>query len=201
MLKLKDIFNIDISSKGGVKLFNKIANKYNLRKEDRKDLMNVEVGGGSEKTYYYKIDTYGFRNEVGRDTVEQRLEVLNIIYYNTIGYITNERGDDVRGRYYLSGAPNVDNMLTFNGVEGVIVTDAAPFGMMNPLLVYGSIFERVDAYTRIMSKAYGDNEDMKVIMSFIHTFLKYFTEITKEEFFAMNDEPFVDIDDYLNEIN
>lgn len=44
MYKLKDIFTLNLNSRGGVKLFNKIANKYNLNKEDRKDLMNVEVG-------------------------------------------------------------------------------------------------------------------------------------------------------------
>ena len=53
MYKLKDIFTLNLNSRGGVKLFNKIANRYNLNKEDRKDLMNVEVG--------YSESTKGFQ--------------------------------------------------------------------------------------------------------------------------------------------
>lgn len=55
MYKLKDIFTLNLNSRGGVKLFNKIANRYNLNKEDRKDLMNVEVGSSeSTKGFQYK---------------------------------------------------------------------------------------------------------------------------------------------------
>lgn len=55
MYKLKDIFTLNLNSRGGVKLFNKIANRYNLNKEDRKDLMNVEVGSSeSSKGFQWK---------------------------------------------------------------------------------------------------------------------------------------------------
>ena len=55
MYKLKDIFTLNLNSRGGVKLFNKIANRYNLHKEDRKDLMNVEVGSSeSSKGFQWK---------------------------------------------------------------------------------------------------------------------------------------------------
>ena len=49
MYKFKDIFTLNLNTRGGVKLFNKIANKYNLHKEDRKDLMNLEVGSAVNK--------------------------------------------------------------------------------------------------------------------------------------------------------
>lgn len=55
MYKLKDIFTLNLNSRGGVKLFNKIANRYNLHKEDRKDLMNVKVGSSeSSKGFQWK---------------------------------------------------------------------------------------------------------------------------------------------------
>lgn len=55
MYKLKDIFTLNLNTRGGVKLFNKIANKYNLHKEDRKDLMNLEVGSSEDaKGFEYK---------------------------------------------------------------------------------------------------------------------------------------------------
>lgn len=58
MYKLKDIFTLNLNTRGGVKLFNKIANKYNLHKEDRKDLMNLEVGSSSTTSNikYYSFD-------------------------------------------------------------------------------------------------------------------------------------------------
>lgn len=60
MLKLKDIFNIDISSKGGGKLYKKIMRKYNIPLKDVKEVKQeiVECSSGSGegvKEYYYKV--------------------------------------------------------------------------------------------------------------------------------------------------
>lgn len=60
MLKLKDIFNIDISSKGGGKLYKKIMRKYNIPikdvKEVKQEIVECSSGGGEGvKEYYYKI--------------------------------------------------------------------------------------------------------------------------------------------------
>lgn len=60
MLKLKDIFNIDISSKGGGKLYKKIMRKYNIPlkeiKEVKQEIVECSSGGSGEgaKEYYYK---------------------------------------------------------------------------------------------------------------------------------------------------
>lgn len=63
-MKLSDIFNIDLSTRGGVKLYRKIMGKYNIPKQDSKQLVkkirNSSEGGGV-KEYYYKVldlDTY-----------------------------------------------------------------------------------------------------------------------------------------------
>lgn len=57
-MKLKDIFNIDLSTRGGVKLYRKIMGKYNIPKQDSKQLVkeirNSSEGGGV-KEYYYKM--------------------------------------------------------------------------------------------------------------------------------------------------
>lgn len=57
-MKLKDIFNIDLSTRGGVKLYRKIMGKYNIPKQDSKQLVkeirNSSEGGGV-KEYYYKV--------------------------------------------------------------------------------------------------------------------------------------------------
>lgn len=56
MLRLKDLFKIDLSSKGGGKLAEKIFNKYNITKEERKEIKNeIASGGGggdSEEVWY-----------------------------------------------------------------------------------------------------------------------------------------------------
>lgn len=61
MLKLKDIFNIDISSKGGGKLYKKIMRKYNIPlkdvKEVKQEIVECSSGDGEGvKEYYYKTD-------------------------------------------------------------------------------------------------------------------------------------------------
>lgn len=57
MLRLKDLFKIDFSSKGGGKLADKIFNKYNITKEEREEVKNeIANGGGSvEDKYWYKV--------------------------------------------------------------------------------------------------------------------------------------------------
>ena len=66
MLKLKDIFNIDISSKGGGKLYKKIMRKYNIPLKEIKEVKQEIVecssndnngngsNGDSKKYWYYK---------------------------------------------------------------------------------------------------------------------------------------------------
>lgn len=55
-MKLKDVFNLNLNTRGGVKLFDKIANKYNLIKSDRKNLVEVvnKGEGSSSDMEYYK---------------------------------------------------------------------------------------------------------------------------------------------------
>jgi len=60
MLKLKDIFNIDLNSKGGGKLYKKIMRKYNIPLKDVKEVKQkiVECSSGGDigaKEYYYKF--------------------------------------------------------------------------------------------------------------------------------------------------
>lgn len=57
-MKLKDIFNIDLSTRGGVKLYRKIMGKYNIPKQDSKQLVKEirnSSEGGVVKEYYYKM--------------------------------------------------------------------------------------------------------------------------------------------------
>jgi len=86
MYKLKDIFILNLNSRGGVKLFNKIANRYNLHKEDRKDLMNLEVGSSTTSNIkYYSFDY--IKNEFENDGIRILSTIVN----------------SVKGQYYRNG--------------------------------------------------------------------------------------------------
>ena len=101
MYKLKDIFTLNLNSRGGVKLFNKIANKYNLRKEDRKDLMNVEVGSSnvddSDKYIWYKTYFKAFNPETGKEEIAYipllvDTQNLSMIFDRSVAAITADGG-------------------------------------------------------------------------------------------------------------
>lgn len=89
MYKLKDIFTLNLNTRGGVKLFNKIANKYNLHKEDRKDLMNLEVGSSSTtsnvKYYSFDPDKNEF-SDTGIEILSQIVTSVKGVYYENGKY-------------------------------------------------------------------------------------------------------------------
>lgn len=79
MLKLKDIFNIDIPSKGGVKLYKKIMRKYNIPLKDVKevkqeieeigiekpDIEKPNTGGSNKEEYLYvSVTNFGYWSKV-----------------------------------------------------------------------------------------------------------------------------------------
>lgn len=72
MLRLKDLFKIDFSSKGGGKLADKIFNKYNITKEEREEVKNEiassGTGGDSEEVWY--IRKRGVNGVLSNDTLD-----------------------------------------------------------------------------------------------------------------------------------
>ena len=118
MYKLKDIFTLNLNTRGGVKLFNKIANKYNLHKEDRKDLMNLEVGsseGGSGFQYKsnkvcWEFDTKQIlenidNNKIASSSVHMVLEIISIYLplYSAIRHLfDNAANRDVKYYCYIA---------------------------------------------------------------------------------------------------
>lgn len=105
MYKLKDIFTLNLNSRGGVKLFNKIANRYNLNKEDRKDLMNVEVGGKENEYYvftYQELYKDYFNGNVQYLTQTQLATMLDLsktMGFNMYRYYSDK---DMTGNVYFS---------------------------------------------------------------------------------------------------
>lgn len=59
-MKIQDIFKLNTNTRGGVKLFNRIMGRYNIPKQDSKQLIkeirNSSNGdSGGIKEYYYKV--------------------------------------------------------------------------------------------------------------------------------------------------
>ena len=83
MLRLKDLFKIDFSSKGGGKLADKIFNKYNITREEREEVKNEIANGGggggdsifSETYIKFKKEDY---KELANDLAETGLEMVFI---------------------------------------------------------------------------------------------------------------------------
>lgn len=68
-MKLKDIFNIDLSTRGGVKLYRKIMGKYNIPikdvKEVKQEIVECSQDGGNTNYKYYLIDNTSMNYLVG----------------------------------------------------------------------------------------------------------------------------------------
>ena len=83
MLRLKDLFKIDFSSKGGGKLADKIFNKYNITREEREEVKNEIAnggGGGGDSIFseaYIKFKTEYYK-ELAKDLAETGLEIVYI---------------------------------------------------------------------------------------------------------------------------
>lgn len=111
MLKLKDIFNIDISSKGGAKLYKKIMWKYNIPikdiKEIKQEIVKCSSGNSTVKEgdliYYTFNDSFNsIRNitdnitqiAVGRGESISSANVGNLNRFVDIQEVTIDKGDD-----------------------------------------------------------------------------------------------------------
>lgn len=169
MLKLKDIFNIDLNSKGGGKLYKKIMRKYNIPlkdvKEVKQEIVECSSGGGERvKEYYYKVID------------EQVCEIIKTFPYILIsGIICNKRYEYIYAPHL--GTPN---FLAFRIVDiemtywGYIEHNKIDRG----IILKGNLYERIS-----LGITAADNpvsvEDVK------NQFGSMLEEITKEEYEAM----------------
>lgn len=92
-MKLSDIFSLNLNSKGGVKLYRKIMGKYNIPKQDSKQLVkeirNSSEGVGNSKIKYYKCLTNSSKCVVGEIGIY--LSYIKCYEYDDNANITNFR--------------------------------------------------------------------------------------------------------------
>lgn len=146
MLRLKDLFKIDFSSKGGGKLADKIFNKYNITREEREEVKNEIANGGgggadSEEIWYEVINpiTYHKLSDLlGSDIVVFITGISGFIpNVNFLGInlpsdmVTSETVIyyfNIKGFLY---APDINFEGTYNSIEDLVYLLFKRTGMMN----------------------------------------------------------------------
>lgn len=178
-MKLKDIFNIDLSTRGGVKLYRKIMGKYNIPKQDSKQLVkeirNSSEGGGV-KEYYYK---YNRSEELDASQFYRNIVVIEVLYSG---------GEEVIPLNKTFTNYGVDEPLTTlidRNCVAIKISDSRvnyiTYDSNMPFMVIpkGSIVDKL----LYLAKKSGLPEDQ--IEGYINAINNVFKEITKEEYESM----------------
>ena len=190
MLKLKDIFNIDISSKGGGKLYKKIMRKYNIPlkeiKEVKQEIVECSSGGGEGvKEYYYKVldnifdDVLigGLLSTYTIDSVIVPIEVYGD--YTIIGDVNMSLFNMVSNIAYAKGAPKAIKLLdNFNGYWDYL--DWASNSYPNKFVKVG----KGNIITKVLTTV-PENIPEEQINQMIELVNSCLQEITKEEYESM----------------
>ena len=130
MLKLKDIFNIDISSKGGGKLYKKIMRKYNIPLKDVKEvkqkIVECSSGGG----------------EGGGDNIATIQQFLNK-YKNLHVVYKIESGSGSISKWY--GNTSRYKILNMEGMT-ILVVECHSSNYGNPIVFDNNVYEERQEY-------------------------------------------------------
>lgn len=187
MLKLKDIFNIDISSKGGGKLYKKIMRKYNIPlkdvKEVKQEIVECSSGGGEGvKEYYYKF--------------KEDMPVNVHIFYRMLLLFTVSKIDIIVP--FLNGDKEYDgevsvialflfadlNISTYFKISDIIqpivssVSDRGNNGITTGLYTEGDLFTKLEYSSNLL----GDNPELLEMVNMVKDNA---IAITKEEYESM----------------
>ena len=178
MLKLKDIFNIDISSKGGGKLYKKIMRKYNIPlkdiKEIKQEIVECSSGGGEGvKEYYYKI------------LDDNQLDGLILQFCNIKRAICRfrlETGEEFVYKetavwHYLN-VNNISNPIAFviNDEEPIVIAQPNSSARLHAsYLAKGNLIDRIVEYSSAVGQTIPKEQAQTILEPVIQ-------EITKEEY-------------------
>ena len=157
-MKLSDIFSLNLNSKGGAKLFKKIANKYNLDYKQVRKSVEENVGGGSSKIKYYNcIDGNAM-------AIAERLGAADhIAYMNVYSYDDNGNAIDT---YIVSY-----KMLKQEGLRFAVRHIAF---LPTSIVIEGGIRLTINSFEELLS------------MLGSSAYIELFKEITEEEFYKID---------------
>lgn len=178
-MKLSDIFSLNLNSKGGAKLYRKIMGKYNIPKQDSKQLVK-EIRNSSEgegvKEWYYTINVQGIYDSVGE---EDALILMMSICPNYI-VSTTVVGKKFEQAFYSwkdFDISNTKEIIAFRCVENFPAQVASDDKIY---FIYG------DSYTKLKHIAKLTDTDYEMVLNMISP---YISEISKEEYESLIEQP------------
>ena len=189
MLKLKDIFNIDISSKGGGKLYKKIMRKYNIPLKDVKEVKQeiVECSSGSGegvKEYYYKCnhENIPYKDKTLFDVLKYCCILTGII--DNLGFCYNKNIDRNKNLDPLEDRfwENYDygsNIIAFS------ILDREILSYYYEKVVYSSKGDLYSKCKEFLPQTAPPDVSQDVINAAVEMFKTMYQEITKEEYESM----------------
>lgn len=175
MLRLKDLFKIDFSSKGGGKLADKIFNKYNITKEEREEVKNEIAngtggGGDSEEIEYYM---FNIKSEEFIDILNELVKNFTfrvfLYFCNEIIFIYSHYEDGTFINKVGSGMYATDS-------NGTSSASTVPIGFLN--IINDKYYNNTYIKDCSMRKLYDNMFKNEFNIEFDDLFIK----ITKEEY-------------------
>ena len=160
-MKLSNIFNIDTSNGGGIKLFKKIIDRYNLGNEYKDLKTNVEncsSGGGSSKIKYYNCINANARTVAG-----ELIKEGYIYYINVYTYDNNSNAIDT----YIANFKTLEQTGLRFAVRHIAFLPIS-------VVIEGGIRYTINSFEELLS------------MLDISAFLEFFKEISEEEFYKID---------------
>lgn len=191
MLKLKDIFNIDISSKGGSKLYKKIMRKYNIPlkdvKEVKQEIVECSSGDGEGvKEYYYRFKDEYLNTNIYDITIEETTVIEFLQIFCGIDTIICPIDDndivkyaEVNSYFVLINKLKITpyfKIIDSNSFTAVSYPDDKTIPSDAIIRRKGNISDR------IKNSHSGNEEEINYIIELINTYIQ---EITKEEYESM----------------
>lgn len=186
-MKLSDIFSLNLNSKGGAKLFKKIANKYNLDYKEVRKSVEENVGGGGAKEYYYLFDAdkcievSGVSEEdFNAELTQSNGHIISLFFYSALNFIVVGTDHYYREYVITNQLSQFTSINVFKKIKAIKLYDN-----INPM----EIVIDTEHYNIV-----GNLEDRYIKQKNISDFdmpnpALYTTPITKEEYEALIDIP------------
>lgn len=183
MLKLKDIFNIDLNSKGGGKLYKKIMRKYNIPLKDTKEVKQEIVecssgaGEGGIKEYYYKFNDTNI--ESMHESIAEILTFCSIVtgFIDKLGTCLNKYTDRNKEIYPIEKFFETSNVIAFSILDKEVLSY-----YYADVSIYS---KKGDLYSKTREYLSAVKFPQDQIELYMEAFKSTFEEITKEEYEAM----------------
>lgn len=182
-MKLNDIFKLDMKSKGGNKLFDRIMNRYGIPKSEYtkiKESLNNQSGGGERFTDYYYFDVKKFFNyNFTIEEISQYIEINENMDAESAMYIVQ---DFVIPLVAVCGILNDFDTIygnkTANNIEMNIdhLNKVANYDMLNHVILYNGKYVNdltFDYQDERPSNSITRDEIMEIMYNSVIGFSKY----------------------------